>query len=122
MNIEVKAQWLNALRSGEYKQGTGCLREGDKYCILGVLCDLYVKQVHEVEWDAGKERFSLYGNGSSLPDQVSRWAGLGDNRLPRNPYVDIKREGLLEGRQPLAALNDEGWSFEEIADLIEEHL
>lgn len=44
MNPEVKALWLNALRSGEYQQGTGKLKQtygGDqRYCCLGVLCDL----------------------------------------------------------------------------------
>lgn len=39
--------WVKALRSGEYKQGYGYLhykRGGkDKFCCLGVLCDLAVK-------------------------------------------------------------------------------
>lgn len=64
MNAEVKAQWLDALRSGEYQQTKGRLRRDNPidpedaddgynagYCCLGVLCDLAVKagvtQIHE---------------------------------------------------------------------------
>lgn len=40
MNAEVKKQWVDALRSGKYKQGKGMLRSyDDKYCCLGVLLD-----------------------------------------------------------------------------------
>lgn len=41
MNPEIKAKWLDALRSGKYAQGYGLLRSGiDKYCCIGVLCDI----------------------------------------------------------------------------------
>ena len=39
MTPELKAQWIAALRSGEYTQGRGALKTGDGgYCCLGVLC------------------------------------------------------------------------------------
>lgn len=38
MSPELKALWLNALRSGEYRQTTGTLKDTDGYCCLGVLC------------------------------------------------------------------------------------
>lgn len=41
MNKEIKAKWLEALRSGRYKQGRTLLRSiDDEYCCLGVLCDI----------------------------------------------------------------------------------
>lgn len=45
MNQEIKAQWLQALRSGDYTQGVLRLRisAGDgqlRHCCLGVLCDV----------------------------------------------------------------------------------
>lgn len=40
MSPELKTRWLEALRSGEYKQGRAYLRKDDKFCCLGVLCDL----------------------------------------------------------------------------------
>ncbi len=37
MNPEVKARWVAALRSGEYKQATGVLRRGGKsFCCLAI--------------------------------------------------------------------------------------
>src|ERR1700722_19140718 len=40
MDPALKAKWVAALRSGEYKQGDGKLhnRTDDSYCCLGVLC------------------------------------------------------------------------------------
>lgn len=38
MTPELKALWIAALRSGDYKQGTGALRNPDNtWCCLGVL-------------------------------------------------------------------------------------
>lgn len=39
MNRKLKAQWVKALRSGEYEQMAPalCYQEGGKYCCLGVL-------------------------------------------------------------------------------------
>lgn len=38
MDVELKAKWVAALRSGEYQQITGQLRGGGGYCCLGVFC------------------------------------------------------------------------------------
>lgn len=41
LDPELKAKWLEALRSGQYKQGQKCLRTDDNcYCCLGVLADV----------------------------------------------------------------------------------
>jgi hypothetical protein len=37
MDAELKTKWVNALRSGEYKQCRNTLHEGEAYCCLGVL-------------------------------------------------------------------------------------
>ena len=44
MKPEIKQKWINALRSGEYEQGRKSLRDRNKYCCLGVLCDLHAKE------------------------------------------------------------------------------
>lgn len=37
----LKEMWVFALTNGQYKQGLGALRDSrDRYCCLGVLCDL----------------------------------------------------------------------------------
>lgn len=40
MDAKLKEDWVKALRSGEYKQGIGKLRERDEFCCLGVLCQV----------------------------------------------------------------------------------
>jgi hypothetical protein len=45
MDPDVKQRWVQALRSGEFVQGTGALRTplpegGFAYCCLGVLCEI----------------------------------------------------------------------------------
>ena len=108
MKPEIKAQWLTALRSGDYQQGQGYLRQGDQYCCLGVLCDLYGKAVGP-EWDDGPNEWAdiqaMHGEEATLPFKVQEWAGI-DSPSPLD----------------LAALNDNGSTFEELANIIEEGL
>ncbi len=35
-----RERWLRALEGGSFKQGTGQLRENDRYCCLGVACKI----------------------------------------------------------------------------------
>jgi len=54
MDQSIKEKWVEALRSGDYERGEGALRRGyskdsDKYCCLGVLCDI-VKEEVEGGW------------------------------------------------------------------------
>ena len=109
MNQQVKQKWLSALRSGDYKQTQNYLHKEDGFCCLGVLCDLYGKE-HNVEWklvDAGIY-YEFQDKKAILPLSVIEWAGVEDG----NPGIP--------GRS-LATLNDMGSTFNEIADLIQEH-
>lgn len=115
MNSEIKEKWLNLLRSNKYAQGKRFLRTNDdKYCCLGVLCDLYAKE-HNVSWEKDTYGVSdipfhtFLGQQSFLPNAVRIWAGLQDN-------IPLTTKGNLAG------LNDTGRSFSEIADIIEEYL
>jgi hypothetical protein len=113
MNPEIKAKWVAALRSGEYKQGRGQLRSEDRFCCLGVLCDLHAK-----ETGGGWTGFSYEGGTGTLSDGVKAWAELDTY----NPYVSIG-----EMREVIAAHNDgdaqvPARTFAEIADAIEAQL
>jgi hypothetical protein len=100
MNQEIKQKWVEALRSGKYKQGHGTLKRYGKYCCLGVLCSV----VKTKNWVGGK----------FLPDHVQEKAGL------TVAYPTVRtRDGI---NQSLANLNDIGMPFSEIADLIEAQL
>lgn len=118
MNQDVKEQWLTALRSGDYPQTQGCLRDDNGYCCLGVLTDIAVKNKVIPEPDRYGDRFRYFdGEGSLLPFKVTKWAGLDSP----NPAVRVHLEDR-ERRQCLSELNDEYMSFDEIADLIEDQL
>lgn len=106
MKVEVKEKWLAALRSGEYKQGTGCLRRENEYCCLGVLCDLHAKETNG-KWER-PNRYSYLGATGLLPGEVCNWANGG-------PFMNPSEYSLVD-------LNDHGKSFKEIADFIEEKL
>lgn len=120
MDPKIKAWWLEALRSGEYKQGTGYLRRGDKFCCLGVLCNLAVEAgAPKVEEDLLPDKnVSTYSGAESvLPSSVMEWAGLKDS----DPTLVVGSGGASDYR-PVSDFNDGGATFNMIADLIEAQL
>lgn len=87
MLSKVQKMWVDALRSGEYKQGHGALHlkypKGDKFCCLGVACDLFQKHgpgnliVTEDEDDWSSETQVKYNCTSGMPPrQVQTWLGI----------------------------------------------
>lgn len=131
MRRDIRDRWVAALRSGAYEQGRKRLRtSNDQYCCLGVLCEIAVETgviPPPVQQEVGySDRPYKYGmetsNGwnsstTGLPDIVATWAGLG----PQGMHVRIPHKEAEESFN-LAYLNDNGSTFEEIADLIEEYL
>lgn len=120
MKESVKALWVTALRSAEYKQGQAALRRdnsghGDQYCCLGVLCELAAEagviNPPQSSHD-GVFRYGSEGARSFLPIEVVHWAGLNSN-----PEVSVSG-----GPTALASLNDQHMTFENIAHLIEKQL
>ena len=135
MNQRVKKLWVEALRSGEYQQGTGALkryRELDfkadgtygpvdpkdcTFCCLGVLTDLYIRETEGAAWENGEFFYPAFrGEEAILHPDVAEWAGI-----DTNPRLDLG-EGSPSSRGGIAALNDGGETFTTIADLIEEQL
>lgn len=107
MKQEIAEQWVAALRSGEFKQGRYRLRNTkNEFCCLGVLCELYARAHPHIP---NKQPNEYYGNNMLIPDQVERWAGM------KTVF------GLLPNNLTLSMLNDEGKSFNTIADLIDKH-
>lgn len=137
MNPEIKAEWLAALRSGEFKQAQGVLqvRDTNAYCCLGVLCRLAVNhgvaQILNDEYPDSVVYAALDGSTRSseiLPRAIAEWAGLHtdpdvDTFQPED-CDDDHGEGPCDctGWRSLAELNDGGSSFLEIAQYIEEQL
>ena len=120
---EARRLWVKALRSREYRKGSGSLRsrsEGspeERFCCLGVACDVYQK--HALDRDAwhygpapgglsGRKSYTFLGEKFSLPAAVQEWLGLKTGC------------GAVKGMSgSLLIKNDSGYTFEEIAELIE---
>jgi hypothetical protein len=115
MNPQIKQKWLNALRSGEYQQTQRYLHDENGFCCLGVLCDLYGKE-NNVEWNLANNghNYVFQDMVTILPRSVVEWAGVKDHNADF-----IINETRTE---TLANLNDTGFTFNEIADVIEEQL
>jgi hypothetical protein len=108
MDAEWKEKWVEALRSGNYEQGEGTLKnisdDGYEYCCLGVLCEIHpdvefrgtVAAIHKPT----KDEYDIF-----LPSMF---------RNALNISCDDEKE--------LANLNDGGYSFDTIAGWIEEYL
>lgn len=118
MNPTVKKIWTDALRSGKYKQTRYLLKVKENgewgYCCLGVLCEEAAKAgvKLEVQETVKPDRVEVSFDYAftSLPDSVMKWAGL------TSPTPRI-------GDQSAIGLNDqEGKTFDQIADLIDQHL
>lgn len=114
MNPEIKAKWLKALRSGEYKQGWGRLHSFDTFCCLGVLCELHRRETGG-EWDSRNPNRQLYEwDNQTLPSVVRDWSGLHDP----NPII----AGFALAEHNDGPDDAAPRTFPEIADLIEKHL
>jgi hypothetical protein len=138
MKDDVKTRWVAALRSGEYRQGNGQLKQThpdrstlDKieytHCCLGVLCEIAVEDgvigPDEAHTYSSAVR-SFVGQTLFLPEQVVDWAGLtSDNpdvEITEDEYDEEAGEDLpLTKRLALAELNDDHKSFAYLADLID---
>ena len=108
MKRELKAQWLEALRSGRYKQGKYRLRNSrDEFCCLGVLCDIS----GEGEWEHSSSIGYLYKRGEEQDKNV----------LPTFLHQLVDMEDGQEDK--LIDMSDgDGLSFLAIANWIEENI
>lgn len=104
MNPRLKEEWVKALRSGDYEQGTVRLcNDDDQFCCLGVLADIAIDSFWLPRW------------GGWMLDEGDRALTLG---------TDIEKKLRLHGKDigHLIEMNDGGSSFETIANWIEENL
>lgn len=106
-------KWVRALRSGKYKQARKVLCDPQKesYCCLGVACELAIadgvsltkKQLKNICYYGGESKF--------LPSRVVEWLDIADTFGVFGEFDN----------QSLAIKNDDGYSLNEIADLIVKH-
>jgi len=115
---EHRQKWVDALKSGKYEQGKDMLRDGDKFCCLGVACDIsglgvWTESTGRDENGKVTQDYAYVVNGRQswglLPREVRDWLGL--------KYSDA---GYMHGvRKLLCKANDDGFDFNAIVGIIE---
>lgn len=110
MKKVIAMRWVEALRSKQYKQGRGQLRDvKNQFCCLGVLCNLHAQD--NPKFAAEQNDLESYDDSSGYaPTIICAWAGL---KTINGSYT--------QNGKSLAGLNDGGADFFEIADIIETH-
>lgn len=88
MDAYLKAKWVAALRSGDYKQGKNQLCDGAAYCCLGVLCE-----VAGIVYDATQKYILDYGTLLTGSEQ-RLLATMNDNGCPFTEIADYIEEAL----------------------------
>lgn len=113
LTVELSKRWIAALRSGEYKQTSSCLRKGDCFCAIGVLCNIVDKGYWKEASDIMIGEYYQFG-GFSISN-TGPYATIVD-RLGGGESV---HEYVLD---KVTTMNDkEGKSFNEIADWLENY-
>lgn len=118
LDPEIKANWVKALRGGDYIQVQQVLYAGEidnKYemCCLGVLEHVCGRSVNDFDPADGDDQLPSYLDDPKSPVDILRQV------IPSD--WDHGRRSTVEGY--LAHLNDsKGFTFEEIADFIDKNL
>lgn len=135
MNKENVAKLIAALRSGNYGQTKGKLSNssGTEYCCLGVACDIsglgrwdntYSGRYYVIEDENGKK---IDDSDNVLPEPVARWLGMAVDGTVHLPVPDSafdirygtnEEEYMAGPNTALTELNDEGMTFNQIADML----
>ena len=128
--ITLRERWIEALRSGEYERTISMLRhESNKFCCLGVLCDISNVGTWKPAEDKGYYRYVIDSAKFSayLPYMIVDSIGAAGATVPfdieKISNVTLKEEiysipGVTDSCS-LSTLNDSGFTFEQIADLLE---
>jgi hypothetical protein len=121
MHQQYLDKWLEALRSGKYRQTVTLLRTiQDKYSALGVLCDL-LRVEAGLEWilTEGAKAYTLQGEDRFLPPKILELTGTTD----RSPTFLIHHGAGIEGNWRfetlLAIAEDYGYTLPSLANIIE---
>jgi hypothetical protein len=135
--------WTTALESGEYDQGVGTLRmtyvspEKDRFCCLGVLCDVMLKNGLEmpVKKNAEDSLKSMHswsygesGNFAGLPQEVLAATGFKEYADPEYANAHTSRYDPRYGLGQVRLINwndssgTDHLTFPEIAKVLREQV
>lgn len=119
--------WVADLRSGKFKQGKGGLRirptsDTVRHCCLGVACETAIANGvpltirNRAYDDAFVDDESGDEWSGSLPPVVSKWLGIESDNI-----VWGSSDANASPNNAIGANDSYNWSFEKIADKLEEH-
>ena len=123
------ALWVKALRSGKFKQTRDVLRRGDKFCCLGVACEIYRQETGKGKWVTSGEDSSCQtfqatktdGNDVAIPYKVCKWFGIKSPEGKIREKTENEAQNKADGPY-LSSMNDKGKKFTTIARAIEANL
>lgn len=106
----IQQEWVNALRSGKYKQGRECLHNinDNTWCCLGCATDIAEKHGISVR----KNTYGEYVENEVLEINVAEACKF----IRNDGKIDGKRLGMFN---TLVESNDSGFNFTDIADFVE---
>lgn len=127
MDAALKQKWVDALKSGEFRQTTGVLAKDDCYCCLGVLCTVAGAQWTDYEGiGEDAEGFGVTHSYRNVPVLDGECLSSGEDGELGD--VGLQKFGMdKEIQARLIEMND-GWketpqhSFVEIAEYIDKNL
>lgn len=137
MNQTIKQRWVEALRSGQYTQTTGCLKGENGHCCLGVLSELYSQDNPAAKFvpkqDGMMYNFEVDVRTTEFMDDYYAGFAYGENPDDSQyiltedgdiPWAVAKWADLASAESDhLINMNDsEKRTFAEIADFIEREL
>lgn len=122
--------WIEALRSGEYHQGTNELQSPTGFCCLGVLAveaekaGLYTCRRRDDDRITGADLSDQENLRTAISWYNARSTGIIQRSLLEEAFPDKSMPGMdtpsCPGTVSLAQLNDGGfWDFNELADVVE---
>ena len=138
MNKDKVRAWVEALRSGEYRQGRDRLatvdNEAVNYCCLGVACEVAIKDGLNLDRTVvdGDDPdidvsvpYVLYDTEPNvLPSAVRQWLGVKDDIKADisdidGPWTPTDWSVIDPTYRSVIKLNDGGWTFDMIAQALE---
>lgn len=116
-NKENIRKWVDALRSGEFKQGSSSNYQPsvNTHCCLGVACAVAVANGASPTEFSGTTRESHWAQRGGLIKPIREWLGIVEYDPP------IAQDGAYAVSKISASYANDvlGWSFSQIADAIE---
>ena len=122
MKPELKARWIAALRSGKFKQGRNFLARNNEFCCLGVACevfkdDIQLKVTETKDLDL-RNHYKMYeGSKYALPTRLMEYLELSGSGAEFPSPIKV---GIHKVASPIGLNDTLGFTFAQIADIIEE--